>query len=562
MDLWGEARAELTGLPGGEGLNIAYEAVGRHVANGEGDRVAFRFIDRLNVQTSVTYGELERQSNRFANVLAGLGVRPGDRVFLLAGRIPELYVAALGTLKARAILCCLFANFGPEPIRLRLGKVQASVLVTTDVLYQRRIEAMRATLSSLRDVIVVGGNVPGTHSFEALMRSADDRFQIAPTDPEETALLHFTSGTTGSPKGALHAHAAVIAHYATGRRALGLLPGDVYWCNADPGWVTGISYGLIAPLVCGATVVVDGGEFDAGRWYRILQDHAIARWYTSPTALRMLMKGGAAFARSHDFSSLRHIASVGEPLNPELVRWGRSAFRRDIHDTWWQTETGAIMIATCPDEDVTPGAIGRAVPGVDAMIVERNANAAPTPIGAGTEGELAIRIGWPSMFRGYWDEPERYDAVFGGEFYLSGDVMRQDDDGRFWFISRVDEMIKSAGHLIGPFEIESALMEHPAVAEAGVIGKPDPMIGEAVKAYISLRPGHLANDALAKEILGFARMRLGSTLAPREIAFAYDLPKTRSGKIMRRVLKARELGLPEPDQASADAVEAAPEGSA
>lgn len=560
MDFWGEARAALDGLPGGEGLNIAYEAVDRHVAKGGGDHVAFRFIDRSNVVTSLTYGELAKQSNRFANVLTDLGVRPGDRVFILAGRIPELYVAALGALKARAVLCCLFANFGPQPIRFRLNKAEASVLITTDILYRRRIQSIRAELTSVRDVIVVGAPISETRSYQALMRSADDTYRIAATDPEENALLHFTSGTTGEPKGALHAHAAAIAHFATGRQALGLAAGDVYWCNADPGWVTGISYGLIAPLVCGATLIVDHGEFDATRWYRVLQDHQVKRWYTSPTALRMLMKGGAALARSFDLSALKNIACVGEPLNPELVRWGRSAFHRDIHDTWWQTETGAIMIATSPDEEVTPGAIGRPMPGIEAKIVHRRGAQAPEPVALGSEGELALRTGWPSMFRGYWGEPERYQACFGGDYYLSGDVMRQDAEGRFWFVSRADEMIKSAGHLIGPFEVESALLEHPAVAEVGVIGKPDPVIGETVKAYISLRPGHLANDALATEILGFARLRLGPTLSPREISFAHDLPKTRSGKIMRRILKARELGQPEPDQSSADAVEAEPEG--
>ncbi len=560
MDYWGEACAALDGLPGGEGFNIAYEAVDRHVARGDGDRVAFRFIDRLNTVTTLTYGEVARQSNRFANVLTGLGVRPGDRVFILAGRIPELYMAALGTLKARAILCCLFANFGPEPIRLRLSKAEASVLITTDLLYRRRIEALRPILPALRDVVVIGAATPATWSYQTLMHAASDTYRIQPTDPDEHALLHFTSGTTGSPKGALHAHGAVVAHRATARYALGLQAGDVYWCNADPGWVTGISYGLVAPLVCGATTVVDSGDFDASRWYQVLQDHHVARWYTSPTALRMLMKGGSALARSFDCSALQHVASVGEPLNPELVRWGRSAFRRDIHDTWWQTETGAIMIATPPDEAVTPGAIGRAMPGIEADIVARNsAGGALTPVATGAEGELAIRVGWPSMFRGYWGETARYSAVFGGGYYLSGDLMRRDAEGRFWFVSRADEMIKSAGHLIGPFEVESALLEHPAVAEVGVIGKPDPMIGESVKAFVSLRPGHLANEALLKEILGFARSRLGPTLAPREIVFAHDLPKTRSGKIMRRVLKARELGITEPDPASADVDEVEPE---
>ncbi|NJO55318.1 MAG: acetate--CoA ligase [Rhodospirillales bacterium] len=547
MDYWQEARAQLDGLPNGEGLNIAYEAVDRHVVNGNGKRIASVFIDRSNAVQTMTYEDLSRQSNRFANVLTSLGVQPGERVFIVAGRIPELYVAALGVLKARAILCCLFANFGPEPIRLRLNKAEASILITTDTLYTRRVADLRPQLTSLRDVIVVGEEVAGTSSYRALMQRADDSYHIQPTDPTESALLHFTSGTTGSPKGALHAHEAVVAHHATARHALGLDAGDVYWCNADPGWVTGISYGLIAPLVCGATMIVDHGEFDANRWYRLLQAHRVSCWYTSPTALRMLMMAGTALARSFDFSALRHVACVGEPLNPELVRWGHSAFRRDIHDTWWQTETGAIMIATCPDDDVVPGAIGRALPGIEAMLVDRAAGPTPTPVIPGNEGELALRSGWPSMFRGYWGEPELYGKSFCDGYYLTGDLMRCDDSGRYWFVSRADEMIKSAGHLIGPFEVESALLEHPAVAEVGVIGKPDPLTGEAVKAVISLRPGHLATNALAAEILGFARQRLGPTLSPREISFDPDLPKTRSGKIMRRVLKARELGLPEED---------------
>lgn len=555
MEYWREARAALDGLPAGEGLNIAYEAVDRHVAKGFGDQIAFRFIDRSNTVSSLSYGELARQSNRFANALTALGVQPGDRVFLLAGRIPELYVAALGALKARAIVCCLFANFGPEPIRVRLAKAQASVLVTTDTLYRRRIEALRPTLPDLREVIVVGAPVTGTVSFADIMGTASDDYRIGATDPSDLALLHFTSGTTGSPKGALHAHEAVVTHHASGRAALGLAADDIYWCNADPGWVTGISYGLIAPLVCRATSIIENGDFDPARWYHILQDHAVNRWYTSPTALRMLMKGGVALARSFDFSALRHVASVGEPLNPELVRWGRSAFRCDVHDTWWQTETGAIVLATPPGEAVTPGAIGRPLPGMEVALVQRRGPGDWVPVGTGSEGELALRCGWPSMFRGYWGEQDRYEAVFRAGYYLSGDLMRQDAEGRFWFVSRADEMIKAAGHLIGPFEVESALLEHPAVAEAGVIGKPDPMTGECVKAFISLRPGHLATDALAKEILGFARMRLGPTLAPREIEFAIDLPKTRSGKILRRILKARETGDLQPDATSAEIIE-------
>jgi acetyl-CoA synthetase len=552
MEFWLRARRALDGLPGGAGLNIAHEAVDRHVAHGRGDREAFRFVDRDGGVQTITYGELAMLTARFASALSRLGVGPGDRVFLVAGRIPELYIAALGALKVKAIVSALFASFGPEPLRLRLNKAGARVLITTDALYRRRIAPIRGDLATVREIVVIGEPAAGTHAFSALMADAADRFAIPPTAPSDPAILHFTSGTTGSPKGALHAHEAVVAHHATAELALGLAAGDIFWCTADPGWVTGISYGLIAPLVVGATCVIDRGEFDAGRWYRIIEGQRVARWYTSPTALRMLMKAGTALARSFDLGSLKLVASAGEPLNPELVRWGLKAFGRPIHDSWWQTETGAIVLATPHDEAPVPGSIGRALPGFRAVVAERGGGEAVRPVGPGQEGELALLAGWPSMFRGYWDEPDRYARAFRQGYYLSGDLMRVDTDGRFWFVSRADEMIKSAGHLIGPFEIESVLLEHPAVAEAGVIGKPDPVTGEAVKAILSLRPGHLATDGLAGEILSFARMRLGPTLAPREIAFTADLPKTRSGKIMRRVLKARELGLPDPDPSTLD----------
>ena len=267
------------------------------------------------------------------------------------------------------------------------------------------------------------------------------------------------------------------------------------------------------------------------------------------------MKSGTALARTFDFSCLKLVASVGEPLNPELMRWGRKAFGQSIHDTWWQTETGAIVLATRPEEEPMAGAIGRPLPGFRAKIRARRVDARSDAPAVGEEGELGLAVGWPSMFRGYWGEPERYRKSFRDGCYLSGDLMRKDTDGRFWFVSRVDETIKSAGHLIGPFEIENVLMEHPAVAEAGVVGKPDPTVGEVVKAFVSLRPGHLVSDTLAQEILGYARLRLGPTLAPREIAFILELPKTRSGKIMRRVLKARELGVPDSDLSALDASE-------
>jgi acetyl-CoA synthetase len=340
----------------------------------------------------------------------------------------------------------------------------------------------------------------------------------------------------------------VVAHHITGKYALDFHPDDVFWCTADPGWVTGTSYGIISPLTNGITSIIDEGDFDAERWYSILQTQKVTVWYTAPTAVRMMMKVGTEAVRKHDLSSLRFISSVGEPLNPEAVVWGLQAFGLPIHDNWWQTETGGIMIANYAAMEIRPGSMGRPLPGIDAAIVQRHNDGTVAVIETpGIEGELALRPGWPSMFRGYLHEPERYQKCFAGEWYLTGDLATCDADGYFWFVGRADDVIKSAGHLIGPFEVESALMEHPAVAEAAVIGKPDAVIGEVVKAFVSLKAGHEPSEALRKELLGFARLRLGPAVAPKEIDFCDSVPKTRSGKIMRRLLKARELGLPEGD---------------
>jgi acetyl-CoA synthetase len=382
---------------------------------------------------------------------------------------------------------------------------------------------------------------------------AAEEFATAATTPDEMALLHFTSGTTGKPKGAIHVHEAVVGHYATGLYALDLHPEDVFWCTADPGWVTGMSYGIIAPLVHGVTMIVDEAEFDPQRWYRILRDERVSVWYTAPTAIRMLMKAGADMAREFRFEALRFIASVGEPLNPQAVWWGEDVFGLPIHDNWWQTETGGIMIANTVAQDIKPGSMGLPLPGIEAFVVQRRNGGVDVVEAADVEGELALRAGWPSMFRGYLNDDERYRKCFVGDLYLTGDLVKRDADGYYWFVGRADDVIKSAGHLIGPFEVESALMEHPAVAEAGVIGKPDPVLGETVKAFVSLKPGFSASEQLRRELLGHARKRLGPSVAPREIDFAKSLPRTRSGKIMRRLLKARELGLPEGDTSTLEA---------
>jgi len=548
---WAAARAELDDSPGG-GLNIAYNAVTRHARGAARDRVAFRFLaaggDGVR---ELTYGELDALSNRFAHVLAGLGVGRGDVAFVLAGRIPELYLAVLGSLKNGTPVSPLFAAFGPEPIATRLNLGSGSVLVTTTSLYLKKVARIRDQVPSLRHVLVVHDEPdeplpPGTSDLTALLAAASDDDALAPTRPDDLALLHFTSGTTGAPKGAMHVHEAAGTHWVTGRHALDLHPEDVFWCTADPGWVTGTSYGIIAPLLHGVTSIVDEADFDAERWYRILAEQRVTVWYTAPTAIRMLMKVGPAPAAAWPRPDLRFIASVGEPLNPEAVWWGQEVLGLPIHDNWWQTETGGIMIANTPAFAIKPGSMGRPLPGVEAAIVQRT-DAGVALLPDATEGELALRRGWPSMFRGYLNNPERYARCFSGDWYLTGDLAERDADGYFWFVGRADDVIKSAGHLIGPFEVESVLMEHPAVAEAGVIGKPDEVAGEVVKAFVSIRQGHTPDEALRLDILGHARRRLGAAVAPKEIAFLDTLPRTRSGKIMRRLLKARELGLPEGD---------------
>ena len=554
---WSKVPPLCPGMPGG-GCNIAYAAVDRHAAGPSATRTALRFIsekswDGTMGTRDLSYGELGRLSRCFTNVLRSLGVDQGSRVFTIMGRTPELYITIMGALRNGCVVSPLFSAFGPEPIATRVNIGKADVLVTTKAIYQRKIAAMRARLPSVRQILLIDGLLPETIDFWRWMDGADDVAPIAPTTADDPALLHFTSGTTGTPKGALHVHGAVAMHYVTGLYALDLHPDDIFWCTADPGWVTGTSYGVISPLLHGVTSIVDEAEFDGNRWYQILQSQGVTVWYTAPTAVRMLIKAGSELAEQYHFPRLRFVASVGEPLNAEAVIWGKRVLGLPIHDNWWQTETGGIMIANTPAFDIKPGSMGRPLPGIDAYVVRHDDGDVSVIDEPDVEGELALGLGWPSMFRGYLHEDERYRNCFTNGMYLTGDLVKRDADGYFWFVGRADDVIKSAGHLIGPFEVENALTDHPAVAEAAVIGKPDPTVGEVVKAFVLLKSGYQADEELRLELLGHARKRLGAAVAPKEIEFVDTLPHTRSGKIMRRLLKARELGLPEGDLSTVEA---------
>ncbi len=545
---WGSVEGELDWLPDGN-LNIAYEAIDRHVAKGNGAKPAMLWEGKNGEQETYTFADLSAATNQFANVLRGLGLQKGDRVFTFMERLPEIYVAVFGALKAGCVAGPLFSAFGPDPVRDRLEDSGAIVLVTQPEL-RKRIAHIFPDVPALKHIVIVnkGGrsaepSIDSDLAWDDLMAEASGDFGTIETSRDDYSIMHYTSGTTGKPKGAVHRHNSVIQQYITGKWVLDLQPDDIYWCTADPGWVTGTSYGMIAPWTNGVTQVVYEGGFSARKWYEIIQRYGVTVWYTAPTAVRMLMKQGAELPQSFDLSTLRYVASVGEPLNPEGVVWGEDAFGLPIHDNWWQTETGAIMIANYPSMEIRPGSMGRPLPGIEAAIVDNDGNELP----ANTSGNLAARPGWPSMFQTYWQQQERYDSRFVNGWYFSGDEAEQDPDGYFWFIGRTDDVINTAGHLVGPFEVESALIEHPAVAEAGVIGKPDPVAMEVVKAFVALNEGVEATDELRRDIMGFARKKLAAAVAPREIEIVDSLPKTRSGKIMRRLLKARELGLPEGD---------------
>ncbi|MBE4908294.1 acetate--CoA ligase [Bacillus luteolus] len=525
-------------------VNMAYEAIDRHATGNRKNKVALYYRDPLK-EEKYTFKEMKEFSNKAGNVLKQIAdVEKGDRVFVFMPRSPELYFAILGAIKLGAIVGPLFEAFMEGAVRDRLEDSEAKVIITTPELVDR---IPVDELPALKHIVLVGENIneDGKNiDFRKHMKNASKHLQIEWMDREDGLILHYTSGSTGKPKGVLHVHNAMIQHYQTAKWVLDLKEDDVYWCTADPGWVTGTAYGIFGPWLVGASNVILGGRFRPESWYETIEDYGVTVWYSAPTAFRMLMGAGDELVKQFDLSSLRHVLSVGEPLNPEVVRWGVKVFNQRIHDTWWMTETGGQLICNYPSMEIKPGSMGKPIPGVKAAIVDDQGNELPPY----RMGNLAIKKGWPSMMHTIWNNEAKYQSYFmPGDWYVSGDSAYMDEDGYFWFQGRIDDVIMTSGERVGPFEVESKLVEHPAVAEAGVIGKPDPVRGEIIKAFVALRDGYTANDELKEEIRSFVKKGLAAHAAPREIEFRDKLPKTRSGKIMRRVLKAWELDLPTGD---------------
>ena len=520
--------------------NIGYACSTLQCLNGHADKIALRWIAAHGDATDYTFADLERESNRCANALAGLGIGSGEIFFTFLPKMPEQFFTFLGALKAQIICGTLFANFGEEALLDRLGDSGAVGIITRKSLY-RKIARIRNQLPALRHIILVDGDsdpAAGVISYAELVAAASPAFSVQPTAPDTPSVLHYTSGSTGKPKGVLHRHGSLAGQQATARDLLGLRHDDIYWCTADQGWVTGTTYGIIGPWSLGVTQLHYGGGYDPQTWMELLAREKVTVWYSAPTALRMLMRAEEAVFSKADVSPLRAIFSVGEPLNPEVVAWGRRVLGHDIHDTWFQTETGAIMISNRPGLSIRPGSMGLPVDGIEAAILADDGS----PVPDGEQGNLCLKAGWPSMFVSYLNNGSAYGSKFRDGWYYTGDTARKDADGYFWFMGRSDDVINTAGHLVSPFEIESALLEIEEVAESGVIGAPDELLFEKVVAFVHLHDRFQATKEVEIKIRLHVSNRASSIATPQEIFFCPGIPKNKSGKIMRRVLKARYLG--------------------
>ena len=541
-------------------VNIVHEAIDRHATGVKKNKIALYFWDPTPSEVypkgrdeKYTFLDLKRESSRFGNVLKKLKIKKGDRVAVFMPRMPELYVAMLGIHRVGAVPVPLFEAFMEAAIEDRLSDSQAQAIVTTPALLGRvpfsKLPHLREIILSAEECASTGSFVEeqkrsikkSIHHIQPLMRQASAELEPAWLTTDDGLVIHYTSGSTGKSKGVLHRQVAMVGHYQTSKWALDLKEEDIYWCTADPGWVTGTSYGIYGPWTLGISSLVLGGRFSAELWYQAIEKFQVTVWYSAPTAFRHLMSQGEKIAKKFNLSSLRHISSVGEPLNPEALKWVRKITGLAPHETWWMTETGMQIICNYPSLDFKIGATGRPFPGTYATVVDDKGK----EVASGVLGNLVVRTPWPSMMKTIWKNTAKFDEYFKLKgWYLSGDTAYKDKDGFIWFAGRLDDVIKTSGERVGPFEVESALVQHPAVAEAGVIGKPDELRGNIIKAFVSLRSGFSASENLKREIADFVKKNMAAHAAPREIAFCEKVPKTRSGKIMRRVLRAWDQGLP------------------
>jgi len=558
---WSKAKKEAEKFSG-QIFNAACISVDVNAKNCRKNKIALYWEGENEEEFKFTFQEISLLSNRVGNCLKNLGVKKGDRVFIFLPRLPELYFSFLGILKIGAIAGTLFSAFGPQALEDRLQNSDAKILITSEELYPR-VQKILKKIPSLKKIILIDEwnrtnfmeekplemrkSADKCLWFYSLLVKASPSLKPCNMQEDDPAFMLYTSGTTGKPKGVIHRHQAIVHQIKSAEFVLDIKENDVYWCTADPGWVTGIAYEILGTWALGASTLVFSGRFEPEKWYRLIEEYKVTVWYTAPTAIRMLAAAGLDIVRKHDLSSLRHLCSVGEPLNPEAVYWGLKAFGLAFHDNFWQTETGGIVIANYPSLKIKPGSMGKPIPGIVAQVIDEKG----IKMKPGNEGNLALKPGWPGMMLKIWRRPEKYESYFLTEagstkkkWYITGDRAFQDKDGYFWFVGRQDDVIKTAGERVGPFEVESALVSHPKIAEAGVIGKPDPVRGEIIKAFISLKPGVKPSKSLEEDIKTYVKKHLAGHAYPREIEFIDKLPKTRSGKIVRRLLKAKELGLP------------------
>lgn len=542
---WKNAEKELVDFFEDGTMNITYNCIDRHALGAKKDKTALFFADAKGGKEEYTFGQLKTETDKFANVLANIDVVKGDRVFLFLPSIPERYVAFFGVLKLGAVAGTLFSAFQEMALLDRLKDSGAKVVITNAVLFPR-IEKIWNDLPDLEKVIIVERGSDEHPKGDKIvyyneeMKKASEDFAVAHLSKDDFSYMLYTSGTTGKPKGVMHAHGDVLQAMVTTKYVLDLQDKDIYWCTADLGWVTGVVYGALGPWGLGVTQVMSEGRFSPDHWYGLLQDYNVTVWYSAPTAIRMLM-GSPVDPKSFDFKHLRHLASVGEPLNPEAIWWALEKFGLPFHDTWWQTEQGGITITNYPVMDIKPGSMGKPLPGVVAAIIDDEGH----ELEPGEEGNLALLASTvSSLMKTIWKNEEKFKSYFVNEWYISGDRAVKDEDGYYWFIGRADDVINTSGERVGPFEVESALVEYPDVVEAGVIGKPDAVRGEIIKAFVVVKDGVEKNDELIATLQAHVKKHLAGHAYPREIEFIDKLPKTRSGKIMRRILKAKELGLP------------------